>query len=424
MLRTKIFLSIAFLCTGYMLLGCMSHPKTTSEAKVNQKKVITEAAMTTTTVTTTTATTETTAATATTATTMTTLKTYSPTTENVKFLGRSIRMKDILWCSLSATGIEFDFEGTQLEINIQGDSSVGTSLGSGHEPRIGVFLDNKLIIDTMIDIPVKNLKIYEGPSTKGRVRLVKLSESSDSTIGIREILLTGNSLTPTPEKALKIEFVGDSITCGYGVNGTLEDTYKTSNENATEAYAYLTAQKLEADYSLVSYSGYGVLSGYTDTGIIHTGALLPNFYNKFGRSNGTILVAISPDQINWDFNKFVPDVVVVNLGTNDFSYCGSDEEKSKQFQLVYIEFLKTIRGYNPQAKIVCTLGIMGAGLYPSVEKAVEMYTLETGDTEISSMKFNEQLEVDGYGVDWHPSVVTQEKAADQLVAYLKSILKN
>lgn len=56
----------------------------------------------------------------------------------------------------------------------------------------------------------------------------------------------------------------DSITCGYGVDD--EDRshqFSTKTEDATKAYAYKTAQLLNADYSLVSYSGHGVVLGYT-----------------------------------------------------------------------------------------------------------------------------------------------------------------
>ena len=61
-----------------------------------------------------------------------------------------------------------------------------------------------------------------------------------------------------------IEFIGDSITCGYGIDTACEaNTFSTTNENVNKAFSYLTAAALGADASFVSYSGHGLISGYT-----------------------------------------------------------------------------------------------------------------------------------------------------------------
>ncbi len=65
---------------------------------------------------------------------------------------------------------------------------------------------------------------------------------------------------------------------------------------------------------------------------------------------------------------------------------------------------------------------MGDRLFPYIEQAVENYTAETGDGNVSTFKFDVQQAADGYSADWHPSVTTHDKAAAKLAEYLKTLL--
>ena len=79
-----------------------------------------------------------------------------------------------------------------------------------------------------------------------------------------------------PGLAHKIEFIGDSITAGYGVDDEVkEHGFSTATEDVTKTYAYKTAAALQADYSIVAYSGHGIISGYTGDGEKNTGLLIP-----------------------------------------------------------------------------------------------------------------------------------------------------
>jgi hypothetical protein len=346
---------------------------------------------------------------------------YRATAEYVKAIGRTYYYKEVLWFSFSASGAEFTFHGCYCAITIAGDASATEAWGAGHEARVAVYLNDEPVLDELINEENKTFVIYEGIAMKGRVRVVKLSEASDSTVGIQCIMTEGAAITPMPNKALRLEFIGDSITCGYGVDEELGAVYSTSNEDATKAYAYKTACKLNADYSLVAFSGYGIISGYTGDGVINTASLLPPYYDKLGRSYGKFAEGIAPDRISWDFNRFTPDIIVINLGTNDSSYCGTDETKAAAYQAGYKEFVKTVREKNPHSYIISTLGIMGDSLYPYLEAAVTEYRNETKDQRISTLKFAIQSASDGYAVDWHPSEKTHEKASDKLVEYIKEL---
>ncbi len=348
--------------------------------------------------------------------------TFTPDETNVKLIGRTANDSGILWLALSASGIEFTFTGTAASVTIVGDSMVGT--GADKQARFAVYIDGEKTLDTQVDSAEKTYDIFSADAAKETtVKILKLSESAESTMGIRTVSVTGSNVTPTAEKDLKIEFIGDSITCGYGVDDEVkENHFSTSTEDATKAYAYKTAQLLDADYSLVSYSGHGIISAYTDNGKKNTSGLVPPIYTQFAKSYGSYDGIFNVSMIDWDFSKFQPDVVVINLGTNDASYCGSDQEKIDDYSANYAEFLKTVREKNPDAHILCVLGVMGDSLYKGVEKAVELYSTETGDTKVSSLRLTPQNGSTGYAADWHPTEATHEIAANETAAEIRSIL--
>ena len=336
--------------------------------------------------------------------------------------GRYLAWNGTVWLSYSASGIEFNYtDCTECTISLTGDSTAGVDASADHQTRYAVYVNDALYTSELMDETSKEVTVSLADyGTEGTINFVKLSESSDSSIGITGVQVDG-SISPMPEKDLAIEFIGDSITCGYGADGELGDTYSTSNENAMKSYAYKTAMELDADYHMVSFSGYGIISGYTGDGEKNTVSLMPTYYDKQGNSYGTILTGIKNGTLTWDFTRWQPDLVVINLGTNDASYAKTDEQK-EEFRDGYIAFLKTVREYNPNAKIVCTLGLMGDTLYPQVEEAVSMYSEETGDQEVSSFRLSVQDPANGYGVDYHPTEVNHYLAADELSTYLKELL--
>lgn len=138
-----------------------------------------------------------------------------------------------------------------------------------------------------------------------------------------------------------------------------------------------------------------ILSGYTgDEKKQNTKEILPKFHEKVGYSQGYFGGDLKPESLRWDFENNKPDLIVINLGTNDYSYCKENQYKRKEFIKKYEEFLKVVRENNPQSNILCTLGIKGAELFECIEKAA----------------------------DYHPIEKTNIKAAEQLVKRIKAIM--
>jgi len=325
---------------------------------------------------------------------------FLPTKENVKITGRYFQKNDITWVVQSGSAVEFYVTGKSAQVVIAGGNSIYND--EKYRPRLGVYVDDKIVFDKIMDqleVTVDLIKETEEKTVKAKVML--LSEANNGGVGVKSINVNSCSDTPVKpveKKKLSIEIIGDSITAGYGVEGASQyENFKTSTENFSKSYAYLTAKKLDADYSAVCYSGHGIVSGYS-TGDKNPDALVPEVYTRISKNDEY------PGE--WDFKNNKYDVVVINLGTNDINYVSKEPAtRNEEFIQEYVNFLTLVREKNPDSYIICTVGIMGGGdeIYPLIEKAVQM----VGDEKISSYKSQVQNMNDGLGSDWHPSAVTQ-----------------
>ena len=150
--------------------------------------------------------------------------------------------------------------------------------------------------------------------------------------------------------------------------------------------------------------------------------MLPDY--KEGRNGFRLPDGRLAEEISRDFSRFQPDYIVLNLGTNDLSWCGTDEARGTIFAREYKAFLKTVRKNNPGARILCTLGVMGTGLNSMMQRAADDYCKETGDRQIRLLMLEDQNAArDGYGSDFHPSEITQRLLAGQVRDTLEKWMK-
>ena len=323
---------------------------------------------------------------------------FTPTKKNVKLIGRFYQNEDITWLVHSGSAIEFYAEGNSAEVILVGGNSIYND--ENYRSRFGVYVDDEILLDSTMSELELTVELFK-KEKKAKIKVMLLSEANNGGIGVKIININSCNETPikpTEKKKLSIEIIGDSITAAYGVEGSNQyENFKTTTENFSKSYAYLTAQKLDADYSAVCYSGHGIVSGYS-TGEKNSEALLPPEYTKISKNSDY------PGQ--WDFKNNQHDIIVINLGTNDINYVTKEpEERNDEFIQEYSNFLDLVRENNPKSYILCTVGIMGGGdeIYPLIEKAIKL----VGDDKISSYKSTVQNMNDGLGSDWHPSLKTQ-----------------
>lgn len=339
----------------------------------------------------------------------------------VKVIGRTLMKDGIRYLGYSCSAIEFEFTGLKVEAVLYTNSPLPME---EHKAWAAVFINDNEIPEKRFQLNKEEATyiLYEGEqSKKTKIRLVKYSEAFTGMIGIKSILIDSEKApTPTAYLPRKIEFIGDSITCGFGDEGICDvDDFTSAKENAWEAYAAKTARALDADYHLISWSGIGILSNHTEKEEPNEEWLMPDLYPYTDKQMDLCLGSTNKEE--WDYSRFIPDCIVINLGTNDNSYTKNIPERVEAFGNAYVKFVKQIRSNNENSVILCTLGAMGQELYPEIERQVNKLQLE-GDARIYAMPFDVQLEEDGIATYWHPSLVTHSKMAKKLEAKIKEIM--
>ena len=175
-------------------------------------------------------------------------RSFPATEQYVKLTGRTVMENDVRWIIHSASTVQFRFTGTRASVVIVGDSSATGSASS--RARYAVYVNGERVLDRTVGSRQETVEIFASDTeTEVEIMIVKLSEAANSVFGIRQINVTSaGEIEPLPAKKLKIEFIGDSITCGYGVDDENRDHhFSTETEDATRTYAWKTAMALDAD---------------------------------------------------------------------------------------------------------------------------------------------------------------------------------
>jgi lysophospholipase L1-like esterase len=300
--------------------------------------------------------------------------------------------------------------------------------GREHTNWVNVIVDGvteakvELTRDARILPGARNLK-------KGEhlVELVKRTESYAGNIQFIGISLQGTLLDPPPRPTLRMEFIGDSISCGYGnevhiyapTNSEPNTGYSSKNEDISQAYGSLLARKLDAEAFQSCVSGRGIyrnIDGNTTTAY-------PTLYDRIYPNEGWPL---------WDFSLFTPDIIVINLGNNDFNVLDADKIPTspppEEFKAAYATFVQRLRELYPAARIVCSIGPMMNDNFPSGREhwtKMQDYVGDmvksvraAGDTEVYYFAYN-PVASDPYGEDWHPTAEVHQQMARELEAFLR-----
>jgi hypothetical protein len=222
-------------------------------------------------------------------------------------------------------------------------------------------------------------------------------------------------LNPPELRKRKIEFYGNSITCGHAIEDTTgNDSGASVYENNYLSYAAITARHYDAQYTCISKSGIGLMVSFGSL-------IMPEMYNRLNAFDSTSL---------WDFSKYEPDIVVVNLLQNDEGIVGrpnyeqfkrrfGSKPPTEEFIIsAYQEFIQMLRSHYPNAQIICVLGSMGitreGSKWPGyVEQAVR----NLQDKKIYTHFFKYR------GSPRHPLVKDHKIMAESLIKFIDTIIK-
>jgi hypothetical protein len=166
-----------------------------------------------------------------------------------------------------------------------------------------------------------------------------------AVLGVR--VAPGGRLLPAPPfPRRKLMFVGDSVTCGSGIERAFacaKDGIASSNGAAS--YGMLLGRALDAQSHLVCYGGRGLVRDWRGRRDVLT---VPEIFD--------LAVPDEPDGPAWDHARYAPDAVVVSIGTNDFNLAIGPFPERDEYVAAYVAFLKRIRARHPTAVVLVTEG--------------------------------------------------------------------
>lgn len=232
-----------------------------------------------------------------------------------------------------------------------------------------------------------------------KIRLFRRTETQEGEAAFRGFELDdGKSLVTPPKRPEKrIEYYGDSITSGHSVASTTGDTNSANGKDNYYTYASVAARNLDAEYHSISVSGIGL---YVDKW-------------GFGGNMQTLYYDKESSSTAWDFSNWTPQVVVINLGQNDYwgTYSQAGAEQN------YVSFARTLRGEYPDAHIILALGSMSATASASpwpgyLQNAVEVLNTSYNDPNVHDLIFP-------FSGGSHPNVVRHAHMADLLTDFIQ-----
>lgn len=352
---------------------------------------------------------------------------FRATEDNVKVCGRTIYRDNVRYLGYSATSVSFRFTGKSAQAVLISDPE---DWPEEHHAWIGVYINDQREVSKRIEL--KQLRqtvcLYESDTEESvTVTILKYSEPEYAICGVESIIIDTDKLLPPPApKARKMQIIGDSITCGYGVEGDVTDTvHNTAVENPTKSYSVKTAWALDTDFEIIAWNGKGVISAYIgEEDQADDSWLVPMLYEYTDAGCCQQFFHEPPSMWEkWEHSRFEPDLITIYLGTNDASYTKDIPERKKAFSLVYQGFLRNIHTKHPNAKILCMLGTMDQGLCSTVRHAVKEFAQANEDIEIKYLQLPPQDEEnDGLGTFWHPTEATQEKTAQLVIDAARKLM--
>lgn len=328
--------------------------------------------------------------------------------KHISYEGRILLTKDAAVLMWPGTAVKIDFVGSGLSGLIKDQDTSN---------YYNVIVDGNVTGKIHPDASKRSYTLAAGlPYGRHSVELFKRTEWDKGKTWFYGFSFPGKAvLAGPPEKPVrKMEFFGNSITCGYAIADRAGDSPIGYFENNYDSYAAITARHFNAQCHYTAKSGIGVMVSWFPL-------IMPEMYNRLDPTDAGS---------RWDFSKYVPDLVVINLFQNDawITNMPANEQFKQRFGTQrpgedfiiksYRDFVRTIRQVYPKARIICMLGNMditreGSPWPGYVQKAVQGLK----DARIYT------LVVPYKNTPGHPKTEEQKAMAGTLISFIDKNIK-
>ncbi|WP_264509661.1 SGNH/GDSL hydrolase family protein [Flavobacterium sp. N1719] len=314
----------------------------------------------------------------------------------------------------AAASVTFDFEGTAAQIQLQSVDQWE------HHNYFTLVVDDQVQGRFTINAgAAQPFAVEANTSGKHRVTLYKATEASSGNILI-DLTTTTNLIPSQVPTRKRIEFIGDSITCGAQSDTSgvpCNQGQYFDQHNAYFAYGPELARKLNCDFVLSSVSGIGMYRNWNDEH--QSEPIMPEVYNNLYLDKNNAV----------PYNtSLAPEIVSICLGTNDLSY-GDGVKKRLPFNAStytanYIAFIENIYQRYPNTQIVILDSPMVSGaqkeaLNIALEAVLKHFKKDKQHKRIQLFQFQT---VFAHGCTGHPSVSDHAQMAQQLYPFFQKII--
>lgn len=326
--------------------------------------------------------------------------------ENVSFTGRVETLAD--------GSVRYDWVGVYMQTQFTG-SKVAVDISDTGTSYYNVFIDGELKEKIKVTGKERHTIVLADKLKKGThtLRLQKCTEGEYGCTTVYALSFDQNAqLSPVAPKERLIEVYGDSYTVGYGTEGKkATERFTLETENCNMAYTCIIARYFGADYRICAHSGNGMVRNYGDK-------------NQESNPNMSTRSTQLYDQFSteqFDFNWRRPDIVMINLGTNDFSPKAIPE--ADNYVNAYIKMIEQISERYDNVPILC-ITPHSANRY--LRAALNLLRERTHN-KYANVHFAESMlniindDVD-LGNDWHPNYQGQCKIAMSLIPQISKLL--
>lgn len=307
-------------------------------------------------------------------------------TEGIKIMGvRHLECESRLYVDWTGSGVEFNVTlNSACDITFTAGSIGGTFFKAyvdgthwknGEADYYSVTGDDVIIM------------LESVPAGDHTIRLVKATGYTLSRAHLWDVTIDDGIMKKTApaDKDLYIEFLGDSISCGWGTIGGHTGAY--TDQDGTLAYPYLVAEALDADYSIMALSGKGVIFGS------------PNFQDNYLHAS-----PLRTTDEEYSFERKA-DIVVINLGTNE----RGNHADAATFGEAYLELLEQIFEKNgTDCVIYCVWGAMNDAYCEQIQDAIFDYKKQNDEGKIYTIILDKSTQTlpQAYG---HPTIADNQK---------------
>jgi len=312
--------------------------------------------------------------------------------------------------------VRLGYAGIVTRLNFHGTGLSLHARTSSDELYLDVGLDEAAPV--FVKVPKGESDVVLAQSLHAGEHHVAIYKRIEAGVGILDVLsltVAGELLPPPPLPERRLMFVGDSFTSGQAT--TVEDggppmhPDKAMRQNARLCYGRLLADRFHAQCHIIAVAGKGIMRDWQG---LRNVRLAPEYFDN-----------ALPDEpaTRWDPRSYVPDVIGVCLGNNDFD--GSAPDQIDYIRL-YGLFVRKLRSEAPNAHIYLITSPSLSdepGKVPlrSVQYAyLQEVAHQLADPHIHVVQIAHYAGVPG---DWHPSGTAHRAVAGELEPIIRQAMK-